>query len=331
MNFYKESDFVIELSNKEFQLLLNMAEKIIVSPSENPDIFCRQCKILSYQLPQTLTKKLNDFSINGSPTGFLLIKNIPIINEELPNTPCSNNCKIGETTILARIQGILLSSIAEMVSYEAEGYGRLFQDIIPIKTMANNQTSVSSNVELEIHTEQAFSKLRPDILSLSCLRGDKNALTHILPIQIIIDNVTNEELQLLKQPLWNCGVDLSFKINGVDFIEGDIRGPFSIINGTNGVNILLFDQDLMTGVNEESNIMIKKIVDIYYKHRISHNLKQGEIIFVDNRSAVHGRSPFTPNYDGKDRFLIRCFATFDYDKSNYARQPNSRNILAIYS
>jgi L-asparagine oxygenase len=77
--------------------------------------------------------------------------------------------------------------------------------------------------------------------------------------------------------------------------------------------------------------MIKKIVDIYYKHRISHNLKQGEILFVDNRIAVHGRSPFTPNYDGKDRFLIRCFATFDYDKSNYARQPNSRNILAIYN
>jgi len=331
MNFYKESDYVIELSNKEIQLLLNMAEKIIVSPSENPEIFCRQCKLLSYQLPENLKKKLYDFSMNGSSTGFLLIKNIPIVNEKLPNTPSSNNCKIGETTILARIQGILLSSIAEMVSYEAEGYGRLFQDIIPIQTMANNQTSVSSNVELEIHTEQAFSKLRPDILSLSCLRGDKNALTHILPIQTIIDNVTNEELQLLKQPLWNCGVDLSFKINGVDFIEGDIRGPFSIINETNGVNTLLFDQDLMTGVNEESNIMIKKIVDIYYKHRISHNLKQGEIVFVDNRRAVHGRSPFKPNYDGKDRFLIRCFATFDYDKSNYARQPNSRNILAIYS
>jgi hypothetical protein len=346
MNFYNESDYVIELSNKEIQLLLNMAEKIIVNPSDHPEIFCRQCKLLSYQLPKTLMKKLNDFSINGSSTGFLLIKNIPIVDEKLPNTPSSNNCKIGETTLLARIQGILISSIAEMVSYEAEGYGRLFQDIIPIQTMANNQTSVSSNVELEIHTEQAFSKLRPDILSLSCLRGDKNALTHILPIQKIIDNVNNEELQLLKQPLWNCGVDLSFKINGVDFIEGDIRGPFSIINRTNEKDeknetketyersqghTLLFDQDLMTGVNEEANIMIKKIVDIYYKHRISHNLKQGEILFVDNRRAVHGRSPFKPNYDGKDRFLIRCFATFDYDKSNYARQNNSRNILAIYS
>lgn len=331
MNFYKESDYVIELSDKEIQLLLHLAEKIIISPSENPDIFCRQCKILSYQLPKTLTKKLNYFSINGSPTGFLLIKNIPILNKTLPKTPPSNNCKIGETTILARIQGILLSAISEMVSYEAEGYGRLFQDIIPIQTMANNQSSVSSNVELEIHTEQAFSKLRPDILSLSCLRGDKNALTHILHIQTIIDNVTPEELQLLKQPLWYCGVDLSFKINSAEFIDGDIRGPFSIINENPNGNTLLFDQDLMTGINEDANNMIKKIVDIYYKHRISHNLKQGEIVFVDNMRGVHGRSPFTPKYDGNDRFLIRCFSTFDYNKSNYARENNNRNILAIYS
>ena len=202
--------------------------------------------------------------------------------------------------------------------------------------MANNQTSVSSNVELEIHTEQAFSNLRPDILSLSCLRGDENAFTYILPIQKIIDNVTPEELHLLKQPLWNCGVDLSFKINGNDFIDGDIRGPFSII--TDIINNekcedynLIFDQDLMTGINEDANNMITKIVDIYYKERISHNLKPGEIIFVDNRRAVHGRSPFIPKYDGNDRFLIRCFSTFDYDKSKYARINNNRNILAIYS
>ena len=32
-----------------------------------------------------------------------------------------------------------------------------------------------SGVELELHTEQAFSKLRPDVLSLACLRGNPKA------------------------------------------------------------------------------------------------------------------------------------------------------------
>ena len=336
MNFYKENAHIIDLTEKEIQILLKLANQIMGSPSKNPEIFCKQSKILSNQLPENIKNKLKNFALNGSPTGFLLIKTIPIHYEIIPKTPSSNNNKVGETTILARIQSILINAISEMISYEAEGYGRLFQDIIPIKSMAHNQTSVSSNVELEIHTEQAFSNLRPDILSLSCLRGDENAFTYILPIHKIIENVTPEELTLLKQPLWNCGVDLSFKINGNEFIDGDIRGPFSIITDIsnnekcNDYN-LLFDQDLMIGINEDANNMIKKVVNIYYKERISHNLKSGEIILVDNRRAVHGRSPFMPKYDGNDRFLIRCFATFDYDKSKYARINNNRNILAIYS
>jgi L-asparagine oxygenase len=77
--------------------------------------------------------------------------------------------------------------------------------------------------------------------------------------------------------------------------------------------------------------MFFKIVDIYYKQRIEHNLQPGEIILIDNNRAVHGRSPFFPKFDGNDRFLIRCFSTFDYEKSIYARSESCRVISAIYS
>ena len=59
-----------------------------------------------------------------------------------------------------------------MVSYEAEGNGRLFQDMVPNKELALSQTSLGSKKELELHTEQAFSEMRPDYLSLACLKGD---------------------------------------------------------------------------------------------------------------------------------------------------------------
>jgi L-asparagine oxygenase len=271
------------------------------------------------------------FAKHGSETGFLLIKNIPIDIDSLPDTPPGNNYKIGEKTMLAKIQSIILNVFSELIAYEAEGYGRLFQDVVPIQSMAKNQTSLGSNTELEIHTEQAFSKLRPDILSLACLRGDKHALTYILPVKYIIDNMTEEENELLRKPLWKTGVDLSFKLNGHEFLEGDVRGPLSIINGDMSDPQLIFDQDLMTGITKESEEIIQKIVDIYYKHRISHNLCQGEIILIDNRRAVHGRSPFFPNFDGKDRFLIRCFSVLDYNKSNRDRIYSGRVVTAIYS
>jgi L-asparagine oxygenase len=122
---------------------------------------------------------------------------------------------------------------------------------------------------------------------------------------------------------------LSFKLNGNEFIEGDIRGPFPILSDDG--RFLRFDQDLMTGIIEYADKMIPRIVDIYYNHRFRHSLLPGEIIFIDNRRALHGRSPFFPKYDGYDRFLIRCFSAVDYEKSAHARPDGGRMVAAIYS
>jgi L-asparagine oxygenase len=290
-----------------------------------------------------MRKGVKRFKKYGNNRGYMLIKNIipslpnnnGCVNEthqipKTPKTPNNNNSKIGEQTILSKIQSIILHSISDLIAYEAEGYGRLFQDVVPVKTMETKQTSIGSNTELEIHTEQAFSNLRPDLLSLACLRGDPKAYTYILPVQFLIEHLTEYENSLVRRPLWKIGVDLSFKLHGKEFIEGDIRGPIAIIHGSHDNPTMIFDQDLMTGINEEANNIIKKIVDIYYLYRYQHNLQCGEMIIIDNLRAVHGRSPYLPRYDGNDRFLIRCFCVFDYEKSNYARS-NERVIDAIYS
>jgi L-asparagine oxygenase len=333
--------YIIELTNEENNVLVDLAFQITASPSKNPELFCQQSKECSENVPQRIKNALIDFAKKGTETGFLLIKNISFdntapglpypISMTLPKTPDNNNSKTGETTLLAYIQSILINVIGEMISYEAEGCGGLFQDIVPVKKMENEQTSVSSNTELEIHTEQAFSKLRPDILTLACIRGDLLAQTYVLPVQCILENMNDNERKMLRLPLWKTEVDLSFKLNGNDFIEGDIRGPLPIISGDYNDPKLIFDQDLMFGLNEDSNNLIKKIIDIYYKYRNQHNLQNGEVILIDNMRAVHGRSPFYPKYDGDDRFLIRCFAVYDYEFSRYARDGDSRMVSAIYS
>jgi L-asparagine oxygenase len=319
---------IVNLEHVDITVLKNLERRITALASENPELFCRQMKYASAQLPIHITLRLMDFAYRGSPSGFLLFDNLPKENL-LPETPPGNTLKIGEKTTLAKIQSILISVIGDMIAYEAEGYGKLFQDIVPMQNMAKNQTSLGSDIELEIHTEQAFSALRPDILSLACLRGDEKAYTYILPVKSVIENLTPFEIQMLREPLWITGVDLSFKLHGKPFLEGDIRGPMPILSGPEDDPRLLFDQDLMMGTTPEADDMVKKIVEIYYKHRIAHCLQPGEIIFVDNRRAVHGRSSFSPKYDGYDRFLVRCFATMDYEKSAHARI--GRTVAAMYS
>jgi L-asparagine oxygenase len=95
--------------------------------------------------------------------------------------------------------------------------------------------------------------------------------------------------------------------------------------------MFIFDEDLIIGTTVGAEKLVHKIVDLYYTYRKSHNLKPGEVIIIDNRRAVHGRSSFFPKYDGQDRFLTRCFAIFDYDSTIYARKDGGRIISSIYS
>jgi L-asparagine oxygenase len=325
--FYIILSKMIELDSSESTILFNLSKNIFAHPSEEPELFCQQSKEQSKKIPERIQKHLLHFSQHGNQHGFLLIKKIPILFIE--ETPPGNTYKVGEKTALAKIQSMFLHVMGEMIAYEAEGYGRLFQDIVPIQSMATAQTSLGSRKELENHTEQAFSTLRPDILSLACLRGDEGAWTYILPVKSILENCNEKEIELLKQPLWMFGVDLSFKLNGNEFLEGDQRGPYPILTFCKDDVFLRFDQDLICGTTEESKNLVNKIIAIYREHRFQHNLKQGEIVLIDNNRAIHGRSSFSPNYDGNDRFLVRSFGVFDYEKSYYARE--GRIVKSIYS
>ena len=54
------------------------------------------------------------------------------------------------------------------------------------------------------------------------------------------------------------------------------------------------------------------------------SLGPGDLLVVDNRKAVHGRTGFTPRYDGQDRWLRRCFTVTDIRTSSEQRFPDSR-------
>jgi L-asparagine oxygenase len=293
-------------------------------PSDQPELYCLMAKAMSYELPEHVSVALEQFACqgmtDGAQDGFLLFRTRSV--EEVPPTPEDNKQRLGERTRLAWIQSVLASAMGDLVAYEAEGGGGLFQDIVPNYRQRHQQTSLGS-AELEIHTEQAFSPLRPDILSLACLRGDPAAWTYVLPVSTILEHTTAEEQALLRQPLWTIGVDLSFDMGSVR------RGPIPVLSGPEDDPQLVFDQDLMKGLTEEAEALRRKIVAIYYAHRSALSMQPGDILFVDNRRAVHGRSSYRPRYDGEDRFLVRCFITLDYEASHAARE--GRVILKRYS
>jgi L-asparagine oxygenase len=320
---------VVCLRESERERLMELADELTASPSQSPELYCRQAHRAARRLPDRLEELLMDFAARGSETGTLLLEGLPV--EEPPPTPPDNRRHIGESTQLARVQAIVDSACGEMIAYEAEGHGRLYQDMVPNRALAQSQTSLGSRVELELHTEQAFSKLRPDVLSLACLRGHPDAQTYVLPAHSLLAHVNPFERKLLRQPLWMTGVDGSFKMGGHEFIEGDERGPLPIVAGAEDDPTIVFDQDLMRGLTEEAHATIARVVDVYRAQRRSVVLRPGTILLLDNVRCVHGRSPFKPSFDGSDRFIIRSFAVRDLVRTRYARPGNGRVIAAQYS
>ena len=320
---------VLTLTSAEQQQVVRLAHSLHLDPTAQPELYCVSARRTTQQLPERVHDALHRFGRWGSDTGTLLIEGIPL--GLTPATPEDNKQHIGETTLLARVQAMFGESLGHLIAYEAEGSGRLFQDMVPARAAARTQTSLSSLTELELHTEQAFSALKPDYISLACLRGDPDARTYTLTAKQVSSQMSGADLAALRKRIWMTGVDESFRVGGQQFDDGDVRGPMPIISGAAGDPYIVFDQDLMAGRTPEADAAFERVLTTYRAHRNHYVLKPGDVLLVDNNRAVHGRSPFHPRFDGGDRFVIRSFVTNDLAKSRYARLDNGRTVGGRYS
>lgn len=319
----------IELTPREAQDLKILSAYVGADATADPESFCREAKRAAEKLPRRIKESLWDFARWGTASGVIVISGVPL--GDIPPTPLDNTEHVGERTLLARVQAMFNETLGNMIGYEAEGGGRMFQDMAPSPLAARLQTSLSSEVELELHTEQAFSELRPDYLSLACLRGDPKASTYVFTARDIAMLCGDRLSDLLRQPLWFTDVDESFRSAESAFVHGDTRGPMPILSGAQDDPFVVFDQDLMRGVNQQAQEALETVIGLYPRHRASVVLNPGEILILDNHRAVHGRSPFEPRFDGTDRFIVRSFVVTDLVKSRHARGGDSRVVVGRFS
>jgi L-asparagine oxygenase len=319
----------ISLGSAEREELLMLAKYVTEDPGRDPEAFCGAARRAAAHLPNSVAEFLRDFYRSGSLSGAVLISGLPV--DDAPSTPADNRQHLGQCTMLARVQAILNEFLGSMVAYEAEGGGRLFQDMVPSRAAATTQTSLSSVIELQVHTEQAFSDLRPDYLSLACLRDDPCASTFIITAKEIASRCTPEEIDLLRQPRWTTTIDASFLGQGHDYEAGLLRGPMPVFYGAPDDPFMILDQDLMRGTDQVAQDLLKRVISAYLDGRCAYTLRQGEVLILDNKRAAHGRSDFIARFDGTDRFVIRSFVVRDLDRSRHARVGDSRLVLASFS
>lgn len=319
----------ISIGSAVCEELLRLAKYVTEDPIQDPEAFCTAARRAAAYLPNPVAEFLRGFYRSGSPSGAVLFSGLPV--DDAPATPADSRQHLGQRTMLARVQAILNEFLGSMVAYEAEGGGKLFQDMVPSRAAAATQTSLSSATELQVHTEQAFSDLRPDYLSLACLRGDPGARTFIITAKEIASRFTPEETGLLRQSRWTTTIDASFLGQGHNFEAGAVRGPMPVMYGAADDPFLVVDQDLMRGTDQVAQDLLERVNSACLEGRSAHTLRPGEVLILDNKRAAHGRSDFIARFDGTDRFVIRSFVVRDLDRSRHARSGDSRLVLAAYS
>jgi hypothetical protein len=167
--------------------------------------------------------------------------------------------------------------------------------------------STSSKVELMFHTEAAFHPHRPRYLLLLCLRGDPAARTTLCSIREVIAHLDPSMVDVLFEPRFRTAVDESY-LHGRRNVLGP---PMPVLSGDRREPFATFDADLMVGVDETADEALRTLARAVAAHATGVVLEQGDLLVVDNLVAVHGRSPFTPRFDGTDRWVQRAFVVSD--------------------
>jgi len=235
---------------------------------------------------------------------FVCFKNSPSISQlmgEIP-TPASLDVIPHNSSALKMIDESLLrfaSAWGRSYGFEQEQSGAIIQNLFPIKTNESEQISSSSKVNLEMHTETAFHPFRPQHIILLCLRGDDRAGTTYAILDDIVACLDAEIIKTLHEPVFTTTLDRSFQNpNQPDAV---ITTPILFNNATS----MTYDRVLMKPKTDHANIALREFGRAIEQTQKVFTLSAGEIAIIENWKVAHGRTPFTPKYDGTDRWLKR--------------------------
>ncbi len=266
---------------------------------------------------------LCDFVDEGHPTGALLLRDLPI--GEVPSTPSSPVTPAGKDQVSELVLLTVARRLGQPVGYAPEHGGDIVQNLLPTLGDATRQTSTSSGVDLEFHTETAFHPHKPRYLLLLCLRGDPQAQTLLCSVTEVLDRLAARVRHILGQPRFRIGVDESFRTattpgagSGLG-ARPPLGDPMPVLSGPPDRPTFTFDADLMVGVDEGATAALAAVRGVVRDAHRAVTLDAGDLLIIDNAVAVHGRSRFPARFDGTDRWLQRAFVVADLAASQADR------------
>ncbi|MFJ6613394.1 arginine beta-hydroxylase, Fe(II)/alpha-ketoglutarate-dependent [Streptomyces sp. NPDC091289] len=239
--------------------------------------------------------------------------------------------------LLLMLYGALLG---EPFGWATQQNGHLVHDIFPIRRHENDQLGMGSAELLTWHTEDAFHPYRSDYLILGALRNPDRVPTTVGELDL--SSLSAEDVGILFEPRFHIAPDESHlpKNNTITTEEEaarfatiqrmiDERPLVPLLYGSRLDPYMRLDP-YFTSVPEDDTDARRaydalfKVVDAGMREVVA---DEGDVLFIDNHRAVHGRLPFRARYDGTDRWLKRVCVTADLRRSREMRATTETRLL----
>lgn len=326
-----------------------LAEEIAgrVSSVHDPE-FHRLAAVLAHELPRGLREVLVDFRLK-EPSGALLVSGLPVDDDRIGPTPehWHQPADVVSPSLREEIAfGLLAQLLGDPFGYATLHNGLLMHNIIPIKGYEKEQIAFGSEETLEWHTEEAFHVNRSAYTALMCLRNPYGAPTTYADVADL--EISPEDAEILRQPLFETRPSGSHSAQrnnfpeligaeqrerwGRSFAETDDihRDPVvqPILFGHADQPYLCIDPDCMRPIGDEAAGALERLCAEVNRKIQDVTLSPGDLLFMDNFRAIHGRKPFKARFDGSDRWLKRMNISRDLRPSRARRlSPDSRVIF----
>lgn len=276
-------------------------------------------------LPERLLDTLERFREPGNTGGAILIRNLPLDDEAGPTPADGYLGHWSALPVATFVQLAVTSVVGEVIGYADEKSGNLIQDIVPIAGARERQEN-SGTVYLELHTEDGFHPHKPEFVTLLCIRPDheRAGTTVVGAVHDALPLLSPACEAVLREPLFRLRVSSSFGGR-----SDDMTGPIAVLSGPPHDLELIADFNAMEPQSDSARHALHELKRAMLALLQGAQLEAGDLLVVDNRAAVHGRTAFLARYDGNDRWLRRCLAVSDLDQSREARPAGSRVLRPV--
>ena len=239
-------------------------------------------------------------------------KDVPIFDHE---TPVVSKRELKKTYIAEAF----LEFYAQIIETPAIGYinvndGDVFQDIYPMKKLANSQ-SQKAMASLGFHKDLANHFVRPDFVNMLSMRSsEKNEIyTTFVKNTDLMKRLSKDDIKIMKTESFYTPFD-DLSVHGNNSKLGRAKNH-RILLDENEYDIAYFENRTV-GLNEEAQEVVEKIKRLLHELKAPHLLKPGEFISLSNNHSIHGKDVgvISDLEAQKIRWIIKTVNVWDLDK-----------------